>query len=164
MIHKYLITGLLLAALTAVGQAEDKPKLPEGPPPRLVNVVEVKGDLVVYRDFYLMMPLLPKKPGHSSAALLMWQLNRNELIPSHPLAGPSMGCAVEFSLKEGEVFDAEGNKLTGEAAKKRLAVGDIVLVSTYGRKVDSAYLRIVKKETLILVHPPPRPPLAPPPP
>jgi hypothetical protein len=147
MIHKYLIAGFLVALLAPLAEAEDKPKLPDGYPPRLASVLEVKGDLVVYRDFYFMPPI-PKKPG---------QLNPKEPVPSHPSAGPMFACAVEFSLKDGEVFDADGKKLNADAAKKRLAVGDTVLVSTSGKKVDPVYLRVVKRETLVLVHSAPLP-------
>jgi hypothetical protein len=49
-------------------------------------------------------------------------------------------CVVEFSLKVGEVFDADGKKLNTDAAKKRLAVGDTVLVSTSGKKSRSCLL------------------------
>jgi hypothetical protein len=151
MNHKHLIAGSLVAFLAALAQAEDKPKLPEGSPPRLASVIEVKGDLVVYRDFYFTPPI-PKKAG---------QFNLKEPVPSHPSGGPKFACAVEFPLKDGEVFDAEGKKLNADAAKKRLAVGDTVLVSTSGSKVDPVYLRVVKKETLVFVHPapPPGPPL-----
>jgi hypothetical protein len=151
MIHKHLIAGSLIAFLAALAPAQDNPKLPEGSPPRLASVIEVKGDLVVYRDYYF-GPRIPKKAG---------PLNPKEPVPAHPSAGPLFACAIEFSLKDGEVFDAEGKKLNADAAKKRLAAGDTVLVSTSRSKVDPAYLRVVKKETLVFVHPapPPGPPL-----
>jgi hypothetical protein len=150
MNHKWLILGFLFAALMAVARAEDKPRLPEGPPPRLATVVEVKGDVVVYRDFYFAPPV-PKKAG---------PLTLTELVPSHPSSGPWFTCAVEFPLKEGQVCDAAGKKLDAGAARKRLAAGDTVLVSLAGKEVDPAYLRVVKKETLVLIHPPS--PLGPP--
>jgi hypothetical protein len=37
MIPKHLIAGLLVALLATLGRAEEKPKLPEGSPPRLVR-------------------------------------------------------------------------------------------------------------------------------
>jgi hypothetical protein len=151
MIRKALIGGLLLPVLATIGQAEDKPKLPEGSPPRIVSIVGMKGDVVTYRDFFS-MPIIPKAVD---------QPNPKELAPALHSAGPAIACAVEFSLKEGEVFDAEGNRLDAEAAKTRLVVGATVLVSTSEKKVDPAYLRIVEKKALILVHPlpPPGPPL-----
>ena len=151
MIDKHLIAGLLIVVVGPLARAEDKSKIPEGSPPRLVSILELKGDVVVYRDFYFVPPI-PKKAG---------QFDPKEPVPSHPSAGPAFACAVEFPLKSGAVFDAAGTRLTREAARKRFAVGDTVLVSTSGKKVDPAYLRVVKKETLILVHPvpPPGPPL-----
>jgi hypothetical protein len=148
MIPKHLMAGFVLLHFAALVQAEDKPKLPDGSPPRLVSIIEVKGDLVIYRDFCFTPPI-PKKAG---------ALNPKEPVPSHPSTGTMFACAVEFSLKEGEVFDAEGKKLNADTAKKRLGAGDTVLVSTTtGKKVDPIYLQVVKKETLVFVHPAPPP-------
>jgi len=133
MLHKPLIACLFCAAFVANGRAEDKPKLPVGSPPRLVIVVEVKGDILIYRDFASWPPELPKVP----ASMLAYSVN--------------------FSFKEGTILDTEGKKLDAEAAKKRLLAGAVALVSTSGKKVDPAYLRILKKETLILVEPLPGP-------
>jgi hypothetical protein len=147
MILKHLITGLGVTLFAAVAEAGDKPKLPHGPPPRLATILEKKADSVVYQDFYFAPPI-PKKFG---------QLDTKKPVPSHPSAGPMFAIAVEFSFKGGQVFDVAGKKLNAEAAKKRLAVGETVLVSMSSGKVDPAYLRVLKKTTLILVHPVPQP-------
>ena len=142
---------LLLPASTALGQ--ENPRLPEGAPPRLVTVVEIKGDVVVYRDFFSVGPLpVPKEPG---------PIDTKKLTPALPMSGPTLACAVEFSLKEGTVYDVKGNKLSAETAKKRLGIGDTVLVSTTTKTVDPAYLRVLNQEALIFVHPPAKPVLAP---
>jgi hypothetical protein len=121
---------------------QEKQKLPEEPPPQLASVVEIKGDVIVYRDYYSHGPI-PKKGLVPPKAL----------PPAYPSDGPLLAYAVEFSLKTGEVFDAEGKKVDAAAAKKRLEVGATVLISTSGKEVDPAYLRVFKKETLVLVHP-----------
>jgi hypothetical protein len=147
MIRNCMAAGLLAAVVATPGGAQDKPKLPDGTPPRLVSVVEVKGDVVVYRDFYFAPPI-PQRTG---------QINAKELVPSHPAGGPLFGCAVEFPLREGEVYDTEGNRVAAEAVRGRLAVGDTVLVSTSGKAVAPEYLRAFRKGTLVFVHPKPKP-------
>jgi hypothetical protein len=138
---------LLLPASTALGQ--EKPKLPEGTPPRLVTVVDIKGDVIVYRDFFSVGPSpIPKEPG---------PIDTKKLTPARPMFGPTIPCAVEFSFKEGTVYDVKGNKLSAETVKKRLGIGDTVLVSTTTKIVDPGYLRVVNREALIFVHPPAKP-------
>jgi hypothetical protein len=151
MVRRHLSAGLLVAALAAPGRADDKPKLPEGPPPRLASVLEVRGDVVVYRDYSYSL-LIPKGAG---------PFDPTKPVPSYPATGVMYACSVEFSLKDGQVFDAAGNKLDAGTARKRLAVGDTVLVCLVGRKVDTAYLGVVKKETLVLVPALPLPPALP---
>jgi len=152
MTTKSLYGGLLLALLGALARADDKPGLPAGSPPRIVSIVGVKGDVVTYRDF-LSMPVIPKASGRSRPG---------ELTPALPSSGPLIACAVEFSLREGTVLDIEGHQLGAEAVKERLVPGGTVLVSTSGKKIDPAYLRIIEKTAVILVHPP-APPGPPPP-
>jgi hypothetical protein len=142
MTSKSLYGGLVLAVLGAISRADDKSGLPADSPPRIVSVVGVKGDIVTYRDF-LGMPVLPKAFG---------KLRPGELAPALPSAGPMIACAVEFSIREGKVFDVEGHQLDAEAVKKRLVPGDTVLVSTSGKRVDPAYLRIIEKTAVVLVH------------
>jgi hypothetical protein len=150
MIRKSLLGGLILTSLATCGQAQDRHVVPEATPPRFVSVIEVKGEVVVYRDF-LGLSVTPKAADRQ---------DHKGLIPANPYPGPMIACAVEFSLKDGEVYEAGGGRLDAEAVKRRLVVGATVLVSTSGKKVDPAYLRIVEKGSLILV--PPVPPTGPP--
>jgi hypothetical protein len=150
---RVFLSTLFFFVLANTNQGQEKPKLPEGTPPRLVTVVEIKGDLVVYRDFFTIgSSLMPKVVG---------QINPNKLTPASPMFATSLPCAVEFSLKEGTVYDVKGNKLSAETARKQLGIGDTVLVSTTTKKVDPAYLRVVNQEALIFVHPQPKPPTVP---
>ena len=154
MSRLFRVTVLFLM-MASTSQSQEKPKLPEGTPPRLVTVVEIKGDVIVYRDFFdvgLGPSPFPKEPG---------PIDTRKLTPARPTFGPTIPCAVEFSLKEGTVYDVKGNKLSAETIKKRLGIGDTVLVSTTTKTVDPAYLRVVNQEALIFVHPQPKPPTVP---
>jgi hypothetical protein len=145
-----LIALLLWVGFAVISRADDKLQLPKGTPPRLVSVVKVDGDVLSYRDY--LMPLIPKQSD---------RLNAGELVPSHPAIVAMFAGVVDFSFKEGTVLDGEGKKINAVEARKRLKVTDTVLVSTSGTAVDPTYLRILKKDALILVHPlpPPGPPL-----
>ena len=141
VLERYLIVALFLTAVPSVCGAEDRPKLPKGAPPRFARVVAVKGDVIVYRDCWVVPPI-PKKAG---------PVNPKELMPAYPaFATAAFAVEVEFSLNGGPVFDAEGRKLSAAAAKKALAAGDAVLVASGSQKVDPAYLQIVRKGTIVL--------------
>src|SRR5262245_45222561 len=64
---------------------------------------------------------------------------------------------VRYSVKEGPVIDGEGKKLSAEAAGKRIAVGMTVVLSTDGKMIHPAFLKLFNKETLILVPAVPQP-------
>ncbi|MBX3398807.1 MAG: hypothetical protein KF873_08710 [Gemmataceae bacterium] len=49
------------------------------------------------------------------------------------------------------VTTAVGKTVAAEDAKSRLAAGEVVLMSTNGKPVEGAYLKLVKPETLVLV-------------
>ncbi len=63
---------------------------------------------------------------------------------------------LRFSLRDGQAYDAEGNRLQAGELWKRVAVGATVLIAPDGQKVSPGYLRVVRRETVILVPPPPR--------
>jgi hypothetical protein len=149
--HRVLPFALLLLLPPSTALGQEKPKLPEGTPPRLVTVVDIKGDVIVYRDFFSMGPGLSPFPKETGP------IDTKKLTPARPMFGPTIPCAVEFSFKEGTVYDVKGNKLSAETVKKRLGIGDTVLVSTTTKTVDPGYLRVVNQEALIFVHPPAKP-------
>jgi hypothetical protein len=142
----YRLVWLGLAALLAAAPARgDEKELPKTAPPRVVSVAKVDGDVVEYWEFVLTPPL-PVKAGAVKPGA--------EGTPPVPSAIP---LAIKFSLKAGTVYDLAGNKVAPEAAKRRLAKGDMVLVSADFRPVDPAYLKVFTKDLLILVHPLPGP-------
>ncbi len=49
------------------------------------------------------------------------------------------------------VTTAEGKAVATDSAKSRMAAGEVVLMSTNGKPVEGAYLKLVKPETLVLV-------------
>ncbi len=58
---------------------------------------------------------------------------------------------LKLKLKNAEVFEPSGRKLDGEELWKRLAIGATVVIPVDGKAVDSAYLRVLAKDTLVFV-------------
>jgi hypothetical protein len=57
----------------------------------------------------------------------------------------------EYLLSDMKFYNARGAKLKPKDALKRLTPGTPFLLSADGEKVDPAYLRMIKDDTLILV-------------
>ena len=143
------LVGVGVAVLMVVGNSVrgDDKALPKGAPPRVVSVLKVDAvaGVIEYRERFpgLVLPEKdgPVKPGDAA-------------LPAITLPG---FVTVKFPLKTGTVYDAAGKKVEPEEAAKRLAAGDIVLVSGDYGPVDPVYMKVFTKEVLILVHPAPRP-------
>ena len=143
------LVGVAVAVLVAAGnpaRGDDK-AFPKGPPPRVVSVLKVdaQAGVIEYREPFpgLALPEKdgPVKPGDPAQP---------------PITLPGF-VTVKFPLKAGTVYDAAGKKVDPEVAAKRLAAGDIVLVSSDHQPVDPAYMKVFTKDVLILVHPAPGP-------
>src|SRR5262245_16064152 len=52
-----------------------------------------------------------------------------------------------------ELFDAAGKEITEKEFRKRVRVGSVVLVSADQKRVDPAYLRVVREDTVVVVGP-----------
>jgi hypothetical protein len=70
-----------------------------------------------------------------------------------PIAAPHPGRwqIIGFSLEQDEIYDTKGELIPAESAKRRLAPGQVVLLSADGKRVDPFYLQAVQADTLILV-------------
>ena len=135
----------------AFGQAQNSRSLPDDPPPRIVTVVETdaENDAVVYRDYFFTPPDF--KSGRPKP---------NELIPADGPGRPLAAFSVRFPLKQGTVLNVDGKRVPPGKVIEQLETGDSVVVSRTAN-IDTAYLRILRAETLILIHPapPPGPPV-----
>lgn len=60
---------------------------------------------------------------------------------------------TKVKVESGQVFDAAGQSLSAKDMWKHLKLGAVVLVSSDGREVDPRYLKLVKKNTPVLVLP-----------
>jgi hypothetical protein len=65
-----------------------------------------------------------------------------------------------FDTRGLQVSDAEGNRLKVESARRLLDRPTPVVISGDGRPVSPAYLKMFRRDTLVLILPPPPPPPA----
>src|SRR5262249_57340593 len=71
---------------------------------------------------------------------------------------------VRVVVKDAQISTAAGQRLEGNELWKRVKPGDVVVVSADGGMIDPAFLRVLTRDTLVIVTPrQPGPPMAPPP-
>jgi hypothetical protein len=113
---------VLALSLNAVALAEDEVKPPKGLPPRFMTVAKIDKDNV-------------------------------ELIEVQAVEGrpdDSTESRRTARLKSLHGFDTKGKELGREIWQKRLKAGDVVVVATDDKKIDPAYLRVLKDDTVVL--------------
>jgi hypothetical protein len=141
-----LLSMLVLGCLVATAGAQDTTKTVSGPAPSIIVVssVDSAGTLLSKQIQVVTVPVqVPKEVIVGGMKQIVFQTEyryeTREVMVKHLLRGA-------------EYYNAKGEKVKQEDALKRLTPGTIVLVSADGRKVDPAYLRIIKDDTLILVQ------------
>jgi hypothetical protein len=117
----YRILALALS-LNAVALADDAVKPPKGVPPRFMTVAVIGEETIV---------LIEVQPveGRSDEATTSRRKARRELLRG---------------------FDTKGKELERAIWQKRLKAGDVVVVATDDKKIDPAYLRVLKDDTVVL--------------
>src|SRR5262249_4065158 len=147
MIPSGVLAAVCLSIAAAPAPADVQPKLPGSPPPYIVAAAEGNKDAgeIIYHEVVL-VPVLREE--------IVLKNGKQEKVTTYATVPTARH--VKFSIKSGSVFDVKGNKLEDEAVWKRVAVGSAVLIAVDGKKVDPAYLQIVKDDPLILVPPPPK--------
>jgi hypothetical protein len=139
-----------------VAQAQEKSALPRGPAPRVVSVIEIRGDVLLYRDSMLADagPPIPDDKEKPPAGA--------RFVVGHPVYALGLKVAVKFPLATGTVYDTAGQKVSPDDVRKRLKAGDTVFVCPDGKMADAAYVKAFAKDVLLLAPPPPPlPPLLP---
>jgi len=118
---------LLAVVLALLGQgrmvdAQEKVKGPAGPAPRFFTVTEVAKDHV----------------------------ELTELSPAEEV-GHFQSVAYRPAPEDLKITDAAGKRLTAQEFRKRVTEGTVVVVSSNAANVDPAYLRVLSKDTIVLV-------------
>jgi hypothetical protein len=117
----YRIVALALS-LNAAGLAADAVKPPKGLPPRFMTVAAIDKENI-------------------------------ELIEVQPVEGrpdDSTQSRRKARLKLLRGYNTKGKELLRDIWQTRLKAGDVVIVTTDDKKVDPAYLRVLKDNTVVL--------------
>jgi hypothetical protein len=121
MTPRYLAALACLALFLGTAIAQERPKLPNGPAPRFFSIAQIGKDDVELQE-----------------------------------VGPTTGgfrtlCTYRPALKDIEVYDARGRRLTARDFHQRARVGAVVLVAADANRVDPAYFAVLKEDALVLV-------------
>jgi len=120
---RFVLLAVPLALLGAGRmEAQEKVKGPTGPAPRFFMVTEVAKDHV----------------------------ELTELSPTEDV-GNFQSVSYRPAPEDLKITDAAGKRLTAQEFRKRVTEGTVVVVSSNAADVDSAYLRVLSKDTIVLV-------------
>jgi hypothetical protein len=126
--------------------AQDATKTPPGPPPTMIVVgsVDPMGTLTATQRVTRIVPVTVEKEVVQAGVAMKVTVTEYQKVEET--------VTTKVALKDYTIHDAKGEKVKPDAALKRLTSGSVILVSANGQKVDPAYLRIIKDDTLILVQ------------
>ena len=134
-------------SVTATAQQEEMES--KRPPPEFVTVVAMDEEQAVLNLEYTVTIGL-KKVRLQSDYVVNGEARTVEIIVPKPIQKRRI---LKLKLKYAEVFDGRGKKLKTEEIWKRLAVGACVVIPVDGKAVDPVYLRVLAKDTLVIVSP-----------
>jgi hypothetical protein len=144
-----LFATLVVATLIIAPAPEDKPKLPDSPPPRLVSVSAVDGKEGTCTVRTIIVKTVPVQ---EQVAI---NVNGRTVIETRTVLKSITEAREEkVAVKSSDVFDGEGKPVTEDDVWKRLTVGATIAIAVDSNKVNPAYLAAFKKETLIFVQRP----------
>jgi hypothetical protein len=142
---------ILLATMLLAGADPEPSAPPKGPPPATSyikiqdgRVVQLAVEMIAQQDFVDEKIVVDGKE-------FLRKVLRTRYVPVSRM--------MLLSTGEGSFSTAGGKKLTAAEAMKRLAAGEIGVISSDGKPVDKEYLKALKPGTLVVVPvPAPLPP------
>lgn len=148
-----MVSSLVLATalFTAAAPAPKEALAPESPTGQAPRILELKPDA----DGKLRVAVT--RPGNMQNGVVAIAIGGNG-APNVPQNIVIRGGATTEQVELGKVKDltittAGGKEVSQEDALKTLAKGGLVLISTDGKKVSPAYLKMFREEVLVLVSP-----------
>jgi hypothetical protein len=150
---------ILAAFVLADPSPEPVPAAPTGPGPMLLNVQILDGKLVSKQEATVLVPVTTTE-----------KVNVNGRIQVRTVTAYRTEKRVstrEWDLKKATFRDAGGKKIDLDTATRLLARPRPVAMSADGKAIDPGWLKVLKKDTLVIVAPQaapanPPPPLPPP--
>ncbi len=144
MVRIRLVVVISMGILTSLAVGQEESKVPTGPPPRFATVTAIDKSLGV-------LELAHMQTKYASETVMVKQEGKVE--PRTKTTWFLVNEPTKLAVDSAEIFDAAGKKVSQEDVLKRLTVGATVLVSADGKQVHSAYLGVIKPDTLIFVSP-----------
>lgn len=155
--------ALMFSTLALAAYDDPEPAAPTGPPPTVL-VGSVKGEEFLSRVVQTVaVPVTVTEKRQVGDQVVDVTITK--------YVTQTRMIEVKRDLKKATFGTAGGKKLSLEDVQKRLDKAKVVVMSSDGRAVDAAYLRVFDKEAIVIVAPvvttgvaPPPPPPPPPPP
>ena len=94
-----------------------------------------------------------KLPGQPPRFFTVTKLGKDSVEVTEVLKATKKGTesiTYKPALKEIDIFDSKGKKISAEEFHKRVKVGTVVLVAGDEKVVDPAYLSILKDDAVVL--------------
>src|SRR5262245_7238783 len=136
---------LLIAAALFAGADTEPDALPKGPPPRVavLSAKELMVTYVTYEQVPVTKQVKVRVIEGGKAVDKIVTLTETVMTPR----------TVQHLIKDIKATTAGGKRLDSDAAAKALASPRVVLISSDGKPVDPAYLKLCKPDTPVLVLP-----------
>ena len=149
MVIKSFTACFMLVVFSFAALCQEGTRIPQGPAPRLLVIHSVNKEAkeVHYFDFKKEMRVGRKEVTETSVT------GQQKKVVYEYVEEVDHPVIVPMQIRDAQFFDATGIKISGQKALERLESGAVVLMATNGKMVDSAYLRSVRPETLIIVPP-----------
>jgi hypothetical protein len=138
-----MLSVMLALVLQPVEPPADSPR---GTPPLIVRAeVDSAGDLVSKEQQIKYVP-----ETRTRKVIIMGK----EALQSYTVSVPVMTVHVrKWALEKATITEAGGKKIDRKELARRLERPAAVVVSADGKAIDAGYLKLFKKETLVIVAP-----------
>jgi hypothetical protein len=138
--------ALMLALFFPPVPVKPEVEAPKGLPPEIVTARVVKGTLVGTRletvHVNVMREVKEKVGGKEVVKRVFTVMPVTRMTERR------------WSLDKATITEAGGKKLDKEALTRRLAKPAVVLVSADGKTIDPGYLKVLQKDTIVIVATP----------
>jgi hypothetical protein len=148
MVRLGLVVAVSMSILASTAIAQEKPKVPTGPPPVFRTVTSIDKAMSELELAEIQTKFVAETVNEE-----VKKEGKVELRSKAIFKPVYVQVRTKLALASAEVFDAAGKKLSREDVPKRLTAGATVLVSADGKKVDTVYLSVITADTLVLVSP-----------
>lgn len=142
-----MITALTLSLALAAPVPTPSAPVPTGAAPR---VVELKADA----SGKVMVPVTRMEKMQIGVAPAIAPANGGAVPPVQAVREMQVSKMVELGeVKDLAFTQADGTKVESDVAMKKIAQGAIVVMTTDGKPVSPAFLKVFKDDTLVVVSP-----------